>query len=955
MARGREEYNLEVCPGQGPDMPQTWTARGADGICRAFVSNARQNGGPGAGRGKSLTRVLRQPPGMVAFIPLALSPDGPESHVTDIRALVAMGEGAALRLYGLTGAEGGIALWRPVQDLALRAALFRPPGDGVAPGYGLLAGDLGGVAQLFAFGAPGAGVQALALDAAGDPAGAPRGVGPSGGPEAGVAALALVENHVFLAAPGSGQLVRHALGPGGIGAETARLALWDAGLPGQGIHALAAGPQGRVIAAGQGAAGPPEIVLVAEGAVAQRIGPEQGLFASGRMALSQVLAFDGADWIVAGAAGNGALALLEIGAEGLRLADLVGDTRDTRFAGVAALAVAEMAGRAFVLAAGADDGITLMTVLPGGRLLDLGSLPDSAATRLGNPSALALVPGAGGDALEVFSAAQEGPGIGWLRIATGPLAPLQKAPAPGGSLTGDGRGDMLLGGAGPDALTGGGGDDILVDGAGADRLSGGAGRDIFVLTRDGARDVIADFTPGEDRLDLSALGRVHGLASLEMVPRADGVLLRYGQEETLVLRAGGGPLGPEALRDADLAGLWHFGPGWQVPPGVTPPKDLTGSGAADRVQGGAGADRLEGGGGADTLEGGAGDDLLLGDGLAPVAGGVFDQVFRLYRAALGRDPDTAGYLDWAGRLIAGARDLEEVAAGLLGSAEFAARHGATGEADFVALLYLNVLGRAPGPAAAGYAAALEAGLQSRAGLLVEFSEGAEFTAASAQAARDFAEARSPAGWLDDLYRLYRATLDRAPDPGGLAFWAGRLGSGTEYETVARGFMGSPEFRARYGEAGDAEFVALLYRNVLDRAPDAAGAAFWEDALARGAERAALVEGFAQSPEFRAATAEATRDWARAAMADDEIRPGPGQDAVLGGPGADRLVLFPGDGGVTFVDAEPWDLVRLQGFGYGAEAPPPWRASGGDTLLEDQGLALRLVGITVAEAQEMALF
>jgi Ca2+-binding RTX toxin-like protein len=92
--------------------------------------------------------------------------------------------------------------------------------------------------------------------------------------------------------------------------------------------------------------------------------------------------------------------------------------------------------------------------------------------------------------------------------------------------------DHLYGGAGRDLLDGQDGDDILDGGSGHDRLVGGAGRDIFVVTpgtavghgegddddrdtlhfaalRDGdgpgaGRDVIEDFTRGEDRIDLTA-------------------------------------------------------------------------------------------------------------------------------------------------------------------------------------------------------------------------------------------------------------------------------------------------------------------------------------------------------------------------------------------------------------------------------------------------------------------
>lgn len=60
--------------------------------------------------------------------------------------------------------------------------------------------------------------------------------------------------------------------------------------------------------------------------------------------------------------------------------------------------------------------------------------------------------------------------------------------------------------AGRDVIVGTSGDDIITGGIGADTLTGGAGGDTFVYAslRD-AGDVITDFTPYADRIDLSAL------------------------------------------------------------------------------------------------------------------------------------------------------------------------------------------------------------------------------------------------------------------------------------------------------------------------------------------------------------------------------------------------------------------------------------------------------------------
>ena len=66
-------------------------------------------------------------------------------------------------------------------------------------------------------------------------------------------------------------------------------------------------------------------------------------------------------------------------------------------------------------------------------------------------------------------------------------------------------------------------------------------------------------------------------------------------------------------------------------------------------------------------------------------------------------------------------------------------------------------------------------------------------------------------------RLYDTALDRQPDDAGLVFWTNVLRTGVaDLGDLAELFVASPEFRDRYGDVGREEFVALLYRNTLDR-------------------------------------------------------------------------------------------------------------------------------------------
>jgi Ca2+-binding RTX toxin-like protein len=64
-------------------------------------------------------------------------------------------------------------------------------------------------------------------------------------------------------------------------------------------------------------------------------------------------------------------------------------------------------------------------------------------------------------------------------------------------ITGNAIGNVLLGGAGNETLDGGAGQDILW---------GEAGADTFLIRRGTGMDIIADFTPGTDRLDVRDYG-----------------------------------------------------------------------------------------------------------------------------------------------------------------------------------------------------------------------------------------------------------------------------------------------------------------------------------------------------------------------------------------------------------------------------------------------------------------
>jgi len=109
----------------------------------------------------------------------------------------------------------------------------------------------------------------------------------------------------------------------------------------------------------------------------------------------------------------------------------------------------------------------------------------------------------------------------------------------------------------------------------------------------------------------------------------------------------------------------------------------------------------------------------------------------------------------------------------------------------------------------------------------------------------------------DAYRLYGGAFGRTPDEAGLRYWVGVLESGgIDRREVAQAFVDGPEFARLFGPApSDPGFVTALYENVLGRAPDGPGLAFWTGAFASGTQtKADMLISFADSPENTGRTA-----------------------------------------------------------------------------------------------------
>lgn len=337
-------------------------------------------------------------------------------------------------------------------------------------------------------------------------------------------------------------------------------------------------------------------------------GPAEGLPVQTITTLSPVLINNQA-YLVVGASGSSSLSVLAIQPDtgALHLRDQLTDSQHSRFQHVTQLETLTVNGHVFVAAAGSDDGISLFRLLPDGQLIHLESLENRNDLALSNPSALRMA--LEGDRLIIDALSEQEAGLTRLTVSLADLGQtLSASAAENYVLHGSGDDDLLTGdgtaGAHSLQIQAGAGDDIVLDGAGRDHLWGGTGADLFVLRFDGQRDVIEDFTFGEDRLDLSLWLMLRSPAQLAISRSGNSVTLRFGNEE-LIIRS----TNASALSDAQLASLLSDMSS-RIP--IDTSSLLPAIEDLNRV-GGTGDDRLHGGDGNDTFDGGAGRDTVVID------------------------------------------------------------------------------------------------------------------------------------------------------------------------------------------------------------------------------------------------------------------------------------------------------------------------------------------------------
>ena len=325
--------------------------------------------------------------------------------------------------------------------------------------------------------------------------------------------------------------------------------------------------------------------------------------------------------LVVASSGSSSLTTIEVGASGVpMLADHILDSDTSAFGGARALATEMNGDVAYVAVGGDEGGVSLLTMLPGGRLVHLDTIADDNVLSLERITSVEM--SISGSALQIFASSFWANDITRLTYNIATQGSVFIADTLGTGASGTALDDQVIGSDVGEALSGGAGADILLDGAGIDTLSGGLGEDLFVFSQDGVLDVITDFEVGIDRLDLSAFDFLYDINQLSLAPETDGATLTHADETIRVFTADGAPLTLDALSNDAILNV-------DRPPYLATAQSLSGGGSADSLSGGQGNDTLLGNGGDDTLFGNGGDDTIDGGaGNDQIDGGAGNDTLR---------------------------------------------------------------------------------------------------------------------------------------------------------------------------------------------------------------------------------------------------------------------------------------------------------------------------------------
>lgn len=541
-------------------------------------------------------------------------------------------------LYASTGANGGITAWR-LDEGALPVAVdhvyFPPWMSAAVDGLGSLMGSgdqiaIGGddASSLLSYGISNDG-QITALEQSGDLiSGTDR-----------ITAITSVvlgaTNVVYIADQGTAQLVGYRENASGeltaIG-NSARIATGPATV----VEHTQAHNTDFLLAASSGDEGITSYRIGNTGALQEVgfAGADTGLGIATPTAMEVIQAY-GQSFVLVGAAGSSSITVMRLDAQGaLEVTDHRIDGLATRFDGITALAVAQHDDRVFVVAGGADDGLSLFTLLPDGRLVSLSTLAHETGAGLMNVQDIAVT--MIGDTLRVLVTSATDAGISQYTADLSDLGAVVRGHD--GTLNGTAGDDLIEAAGRSAAMNGGNGDDVLVAQQAGSTMTGGNGADTFVLSADAGTYHITDFQAAVDQLDISDFAMLRSVGQIGHEATASGARLTFRDTVIELTSSNGNPLTLEGIFDGGFDWADRIVPMPSSDPQpetqledstpATPDDEINGS-TGDSVDSGTGEYQLSGGAGNDLLEGGVNNDALNGNaGRDTLVGGTGDDTLR---------------------------------------------------------------------------------------------------------------------------------------------------------------------------------------------------------------------------------------------------------------------------------------------------------------------------------------
>ncbi|KAB7615285.1 hypothetical protein F9L33_00505 [Amylibacter sp. SFDW26] len=232
-------------------------------------------------------------------------------------------------------------------------------------------------------------------------------------------------------------------------------------------------------------------------------------------------------FLIMASSGTNSLTVYSINNRGeLTETDHLIDSLETRFQDASVLEIFTFNQRSFVLAAGSDDGVTLLELSPNGTLSVLETLADDFDTTLNNITDIEVT-FFGGIPHALVSSGSEN-GFTQFEIGIESIGANIIGSNGHDTLNGTELDDIITGFNGTDYLYGGDGDDLIIDGDGRDRMFGGAGADIFQFVDDDKRDFIMDYETGIDVIDFSSIDGISHISDLSIKSRPFGAAIFAG-------------------------------------------------------------------------------------------------------------------------------------------------------------------------------------------------------------------------------------------------------------------------------------------------------------------------------------------------------------------------------------------------------------------------------------------